>query len=98
MASELATPLLPENDVAGVDLSDGQLKDVYLRFSSTRKNIILAIVSGCEVINCMVTTSSLAFHLLPMSRFFDWDIYTFNTTDCQGPEFNGGGRQVIHFP
>ena len=35
---------------------------------------------------------------LCMSRFDDWDVYAFNTTDCQGPEFNRGGCQVIHFP
>ena len=32
-----------------------------------------------------------------MGRFDDWDVYTFNTTDCQGPEFNRGGCEVIHF-
>ena len=33
-----------------------------------------------------------------MSRLNDWDVYTFNTTDCQGLEFDRGGCQVIHFP
>ena len=32
-----------------------------------------------------------------MSRFDDWDVYTFNTTDCQGLEFNRGGGKVIRF-
>ena len=40
----------------------------------------------------------LALHILFMNRFDDWDVYTFNTTDCQGPEFYRGGCQVIHFP
>jgi len=31
--------------------TDPQLDDVYLRFSSTRKSIILAMVSGCIMIN-----------------------------------------------
>jgi hypothetical protein len=45
------TSLLSTENNAGHE----RLHDVYLRFSSTRKNIILAMVSGCIVINCMLT-------------------------------------------
>jgi MFS family permease len=45
MASEETTPLLSTTP------GHERLDDVYLRFSSTKKNIILAMVSGCGVIN-----------------------------------------------
>ena len=94
MASE-ESPLLSTED-NGTKRPD----NVYLRFSSTKKNIILVMVSGCGVINCMFIPSSvqvLVLHVLLMSRFSGWDVYTFNTTDCQGPEFIWGGCQVNHF-
>jgi hypothetical protein len=37
------------------------VSDVYLRFSSTRKNIILAMVSGCTMLNCMFISSELTW-------------------------------------
>lgn len=78
----------------------GRLHDVYLRFSPARKNIMLALVSGCIVVHCEFICSEfgLEFYVLYVSRFHDWDVCTFNTTDCQRPEFNRGGCQVIHFP
>ena len=97
MASE-ETPLLSTDDNAPTN----RLDDVYLRFSSTKKKIILVMVSGCGVINCMSICSELAtsgwrFTFLFMGRFSGWDVYTFNTTDRRGPEFNRGDRQVNHF-
>jgi hypothetical protein len=97
MASE-ETPLLSAEDNGPKTPDRLDDHDVYLRFSSTKKNIILVMVSGCGVINCMfIRSAGLAFHVLFMSRFSDWDVYTFNTTDCQGPEFNRGGCQVSAF-
>jgi hypothetical protein len=26
-----------------------------------------------------------------------WDVYTFNTTDCEGSEYHGSGYQVIYY-
>ena len=49
MSSSEDTSLLSTENNAGHD----RHHDVYLRFSSTRKNIILAMVSGCVVIHCM---------------------------------------------
>ena len=95
MASE-ETPLLSES----TDNSPDRLDDVYLRFSSTKKNIILVMVSGCGVINCMFISGWFESACrstgtsYTMSRFYDWDVYTFNTTDCKGPGFNRSGRQV----
>ena len=40
-----------------------RLDDVYLRFSSTRKSIILAMVSACTMINCTFNPMG-AFHVL----------------------------------
>ena len=42
--------------------------DVYLRFSSTKKNIILVMVSGCGVINCMFICSESAWRSISYSR------------------------------
>ena len=39
---------------------DNDLDNVYLRFSSTKKNVILVMVSGCGVINCMFICSESA--------------------------------------
>ena len=47
------TPLLSEN-----------LNDVYLRFSSSKKNIILGMLSACDVINCMSISSESAWRSL----------------------------------
>ena len=58
MASSEETPLLSTENNAGHDQLDDS--DVYLRFSSTRKKIILAMVSGCIVIHCMFIYSKLA--------------------------------------
>ena len=50
--------------LSAVDNGPNQLddSDVYLRFSSTRKRIILAMVSVCTMINCM-------FHLFRNQPF-----------------------------
>ena len=58
------TPLLLENNVS----HDRLLNDVYLRFSSTKKNIILAMLSGCGVINCMFIFSESAWR----STYYLW--------------------------
>ena len=55
--SENTSLLSTENNAADHD----RLHDVYLRFSSTRKNIILAMVSGCIVIHCMLIQSELVW-------------------------------------
>jgi hypothetical protein len=57
MASE-ETPLLA---------TENRRDDVYLRFSSVRKNVILMMVSGCGLINSKVhlfgvQCSALVFH------------------------------------
>ena len=88
-------PLLSSENNAGHD----RLDDVYLRFSTTRKKITLTVVSGyCDTPYVHLFLIDLALHVLSMNRFDDWDVYTFNTTDCLGPEFYRGGCQVIHFP
>ena len=95
MVSSENTSLLSSGNSAGHD----RLHDVYLRFSSTRKNIIVAVVSGCIVIHCMsILIWPDVSSFLCMNRFDDWDVYTFNTADCQGHGFNRGSCQVIHFP
>jgi hypothetical protein len=91
MSSEDRTSLLQISTVR-----HDQLDDVYLRFSSSRKNIILAMVSVCGVINCMFVCSDPPFQISWMTRLSDWILYTFDTTNCQGPEFNRGSCQVIH--
>ena len=76
MASE--APLLSIEDNG-----PNRLDDVYLRFSSTKKNIILVMVSGCGVINCrFLCPDSVCHSVLFMSSFSGWDVYTFDTTDC----------------
>lgn len=54
MASE-DTSLLSTVDNGPNRLDDSD-SDVYLRFSTTRKGIILAMVSGCTMINCMFSS------------------------------------------
>ena len=92
LPSENTSLLSPENNAG-----HNRLDDVYLRFSSTRKNIISVMVTGCTVIHCSSFMNQPCFPLI-MSRFDDWDVYTFNTTYYQGTEFYRDGCQVIHFP
>ena len=49
---------MASEDTALLSTSD----DVYLRFSSTRKSIILAMVSACTMINCTVFISICVFY------------------------------------
>ena len=102
MASE-ESPLLSTTEDIGPKSSSSKRPDdhdVYLRFSSSMKSIILVMVSGCGVINCMYIpfqSSEPVPANLFMSRFPGWDFYTFSTTDRQGPRFNRGRCQVSHF-
>ena len=73
---------------------------VYLRFSSKRKNMILLMVSRCGLIqrkSHLPAVTCIKFSHF-MNSFCDRNLYTINTTDCQGSEYNGCGYQVIHFP
>jgi hypothetical protein len=100
MSSEAAPLLSTEDNVPKTPNRLDSLDDVYLRFSSTKKNMILVMVSGCGVINCMFIRSLASSELgllIHEHRFSDWDVYAFNTTDCQGPRFNGGSCQVSAF-
>ena len=42
--------------------------------------------------------SESTFHVLVWmnTRFTGWNVYTIDTADRQGPEFNGASCQVIH--
>ena len=53
------TSFMASEDTALLSTSDD---DVYLRFSSTRKSIILAMVSACTMINCTAFISICAFY------------------------------------
>jgi hypothetical protein len=61
MASSEDTSLLSTENNSGHD----RLHDVHLRFSSTRKNIILAMVSGCIVLHCMFTFLPVNWPVVP---------------------------------
>ena len=70
--------------------------DVYLQFSPTRKKIILLMASACGLLNRMFIDIYTPFFLFIIS-ICGWDVYTFNTTYCQGSEYNWSGYQVIRF-
>ena len=71
MSSSEDTSLLSIENNAGHD----RHHDVYLRFSSTRKNIILAMVSGCVVIHCMFIYSESAWRSMSYV-WVDSEIFT----------------------
>ena len=78
-------------------LSTPEDNGVYLRFSDFRKSIILAMVSGCTMINCTLIYSASESHLISNTRFSGWIVYTFHTTDCKGPRFIRRACQVIKY-
>ena len=63
-----------------------------------RTSYLLSCQDASWYIVCPSNLIRLAFHVLCMSRFYAWDVYTINTTDCEGPEFDRRDCQVIHFP
>ena len=89
MASEDTSLLSAE------DNGPARLDDVYQRFSSTRKSIILAMVSGCTMINCMFIYSESTWRSTSYVQVLDSLIELFTPSIPQiAKDLNSAGAVV----